>query len=51
VDQSDDGCGSVTLSPLTEPPLDHVFIDLTDHVGVHVDNVVVLAENFESVSG
>src|SRR5690554_7586817 len=51
---SDCGCcllGSVTLAPLTEPPLDHVFVNLADHVGVHVDHMVVLAENFEGFAG
>src|SRR5690554_1075546 len=51
---SDCGCcllGSVTLAPLTEPPLDHVFVNLADHVGVHMDDVVVLTENFEGLAG
>ena len=32
---------------LSEPPLDHVFVNFADHLGVHVDDFVVFAENLE----
>ena len=39
------------MTLLAEAPLDHVRINLADHVGIHVNDIVVLAEDFERFAG